>query len=48
MKKYPEILLATLAQVNPKKGHPLQEDILISLFPELLDNPSSHTKIMGR
>jgi hypothetical protein len=48
MKRYPEILLATLSQINPKGGYSLLEDILISLFPDMLDNPSAHSRIMGR
>jgi hypothetical protein len=48
MKRYPEILLATLSQINPKGGYALLEDILISLFPEMLDNPSAHARIIGK
>ena len=46
MKRYPEIILATLAQIHPKSGNSLLENIFNTLFPEFMDNATSHTKII--
>ena len=47
MRKYPEIILASLSQVNPRCGNILLEDIFSSSFPEILDNVTTYNKIIG-
>jgi CCR4-NOT transcription complex subunit 1 len=46
MRRCPEIILASLSQVNPRCGTNLLEEIFSILLSEILENASSHTKIL--